>query len=160
MNPENYPPISSPHEIPGRFMEAWNERNPDKFAALFDEDSTFVNVVGIWWHNRKEIYKAHEYGLRVIFKDSSLKAGKMKVKYLSDTIAVVHARMILRNQTAVDDDTNPDTRQTNFTFTAHKKANSWSCASAHNTDIVPGKETHIIRDGKIKAVDYRNSDKR
>ena len=78
--------------------------------------------MGIWWHNRKEIYKAHEYGLRVIFKDSSLKAGKMKVKYLSDTIAVVHARMILRNQTAVDDDTNPDTRQTNFTFTAHKKS--------------------------------------
>ncbi len=45
MNPENYPPISSPQEIPGRFMEAWNERNPDKLAALFDEDATFVNVV-------------------------------------------------------------------------------------------------------------------
>jgi len=159
MNLENYPPISSPEEIPERFVEGWNERDPDKLAAIFDEDAEFVNVVGIWWQSRKEIYKAHEYGLRVIFKDSSLKAGKVKVKYLSETIAVVHARMILRNQTPLKNDS-PGTRQTLFSFVVHKSGKTWSCASAHNTDIVPGKETHIIRDGEIEAVDYRGVDRR
>jgi len=41
--------ITEPEEIPARFAEAWNERDPDKIAALFDEDADFVNVVGIWW---------------------------------------------------------------------------------------------------------------
>lgn len=157
MNSENYPPISTPEEIPGRFTEAWNERDANKIASIFDEDAEFVNVVGIWWHSREEIYKAHEYGLRVIFKDASLKTGKVKVKYLSQTIAVVHARMILRNQTPLDN-TSPETRQTVFSFVVHKSGDSWSCASAQNTDIVPGKETHIMNNGKIEAVDYRDSE--
>jgi len=159
MNPNNYPPISSPQEIPERFTEAWNERNAKKLAALFDQDAEFVNVVGIWWHTREDIYKAHEYGLRVIFNNSTLKQGRTNVKYLSDDIAVVHARMILRNQTPLDDKT-PETRQTIFSFVVHKSGDSWSCASAQNTDIVPGKETHIVRDAEFEAVDYRDSESR
>lgn len=161
MNPENYPSITSPEDIPARFTEAWNERNPKKLAALFDEDAEFVNVVGIWWHNRKEIYKAHDYGLRVIFNNSRLKQGRTKVKYLSENIAVVHARFRLTNQTPLKD-TQPDTRQTIFSYVVHRVdgESSWSCASAHNTDIIPGKETHLMKDGEIEAVDYRKADGR
>lgn len=161
MNPENYPSITSPEDIPARFTEAWNERDPKKLAALFDEDAEFVNVVGIWWHNRQEIYKAHDYGLRVIFNNSTLKQGRTNVKYLADNIAVVHARFRLTNQSLLKD-TQPDTRQTLFSFVVHgvDGDSSWSCASAHNTDIIPGKETHIKKDGEIEAVDYRKADER
>jgi len=161
MNPTNYPPISSPEEIPKRFGEAWNECDAQKLAALFDEDAEFVNVVGIWWHSREDIYKAHEYGLRVIFKDSTLSQGKSTVKYLSDLIAVVHARFRLKGQTPLDG-TAPEQRQTIFSFVVHRadSDNTWSCASAHNTDIIPGKETHLMKDGEIEAVDYRKSDKK
>ncbi|NBC25894.1 MAG: SgcJ/EcaC family oxidoreductase [Bacteroidetes bacterium] len=156
MDPNDYPPISSPEEIPKRFTDARNERNAKKLAAIFDEDAEFVNVVGIWWHSREDIYKAHEYGLRVIFNNSILKQGRTKVKYLSNDIAVVHARFRLTNQTPLDSKT-PGIRQTIFSFVVHRVdgGNSWSCASAHNTDIIPGKETHLMRDGEIEAVDYR-----
>jgi len=160
MNPKNYPIISSPEDIPTRFKEAWNERDANKLAAIFDEDAEFVNVVGIWWHNRRDIYKAHDYGLRVIFKDSHLARGKTTVKYLSDSIAVVHARFRLRDQTPLDSKT-PGIRQTIFSFVVHRvdvddgRGETWSCASAHNTDIKPGKETHLMQDGEIEAVDYR-----
>lgn len=161
MNPSIYPRITSPEDIPVRFAEAWNERDANKLAALFDEDAEFVNVVGIWWHNRKDIYKAHEYGLRVIFKDSHLARGKTTVKYLSDSIAVVHSRFRLKNQTPLDD-SEPGQRQTIFSFVAHRvegdRGKTWSCASAHNTDIKPGKETHLVKDGEIEAVDYRSLD--
>lgn len=163
MDDKKKPPVLSPQDISARFAEAWNDRKPEKIAALFDEDADFVNVVGIWWQNRGEIYKAHEYGLRVIFKDSKLKTGKIKVKYLSDSVAVVHARMILRNQTPLKD-SRPETRQTIFSFVVHRvdhdPDSSWSCASAHNTDIIPGKETHLMKDGEIEAVDYRKADGR
>ena len=154
MNPN--PPITSPEEIPARFVQAWNERDAAKLAALFDDDADFVNVVGIWWSNRGEIRKAHDYGLRVIFNDSDLKVTKTKVKFLSDTIATVHARMRLKGQTPIDNIT-PGMRFNIFTFIVHHTENGWSCAAAQNTDIVPGKETNLAEGGEIKAADYRKS---
>lgn len=72
-------------------------RDPDALAALFDEDAEFVNVTGLWWHTRDEIRSVHAYGLTRIFKDSWLRATDVRVKRLSDEIAVVHARMPLSN---------------------------------------------------------------
>ena len=40
------------------FLEAWNHRDPDALAALFDKDAEFVNVTGLWWHTREEIRSA------------------------------------------------------------------------------------------------------
>lgn len=150
--------IPNPEEIPARFAGAWNERDADKIALLFDEDADFVNVVGIWWNNREDIRKAHDYGLRVIFNNSNLKVTKTEVKYLSDSVATVHARMRLKGQTPKDG-SKPEIRFNIFTFVVHKTENGWSCASAQNTDIVPGKETNLVEGGEIKAVDYRNPDK-
>lgn len=159
MSTSNYPPVHSPEELPARFAEAWNERSADKIAALFDEDADFVNVVGIWWNNREDIRKAHDYGLRVIFNESELKVTKTEVKYLSDSIVTVHARMRLRGQSSRRDSADqPEMRFNIFTFVVHKTEDGWRCAAAQNTDIVPGKETNIVKDGKIGAVDYRDED--
>lgn len=152
--------ISSPREIPSRFAKAWNEGDANKIAALFDEDADFINVVGIWWNNRDDIQKAHDYGLKVIFNQSELRVTKTEVKFLSETIAIVHARMRLKGQTSRQNSTDqPGLRFNIFTFVVHKTKNGWSCAAAHNTDIVPGKETNIVKDGNIKAIDYRNQNK-
>jgi uncharacterized protein (TIGR02246 family) len=150
------PRIVSPEEIPALFAEAWNERDADKIAALFDEDADFVNVVGIWWSNREDIRKAHDYGLRVIFNNSDLKVTKTSVKYLSDSIATVHARMRLKGQSPKDG-SKPGMRFNIFTFVVHKTGQGWSCAAAHNTDIVTGKETNISEGGEVRAVDYRDA---
>jgi uncharacterized protein (TIGR02246 family) len=69
------------------FVEAWNHRDPDALAALFDKDAEFVNVTGLWWHTREEIRSAHAFGLTRIFKDSWLRATDVRVKRLSDEIA-------------------------------------------------------------------------
>jgi uncharacterized protein (TIGR02246 family) len=149
-----YPPILAPDDIPVRFAEGWNERDPDKIAAIFDQDADFVNVVGIWWENRDDIREAHDYGLRVIFNDSVLKTGKVKIRYLSESVAVVHARMRLSGQTPVEGNDLQERRNI-FTFVVHKGDNGWSCSAAQNTDIVPGKETNAIIGGEFQSVDYR-----
>lgn len=147
--------LENPEDIPLKFAEAWNERDADKIALLFDEDADFVNVVGIWWRTRADIRKAHDYGLRVIFNESELKVTKTEVKYLTDKIATVHARMRLKGQTP-EESTDPEMRFNLFTFMVHKKEDgNWSCAAAQNTDIIPGKETNIVIDGEIRAADYR-----
>ena len=48
-------------------------------------------MTGLWWHTRAKIRSARAYGLTRIFKESSLQATDLRVKRLSDEIAVVHA---------------------------------------------------------------------
>ncbi len=35
--------------MPHAFAKAWNARNPDQLAALFEPEAEFVNVTGLWW---------------------------------------------------------------------------------------------------------------
>ena len=145
-----------PEGIPRAFVEAWNRRDADALAALFDADAEFVNVVGIWWHDREAIRKAHAYGLTRIFQQSTLQLMEIRVKALSERIAVVHARMRLTGQTAADGVAAPGVRRNIFSFVVHRTPQGWRCASAHNTDIVPGMETHLMdSDGRLRPVDYR-----
>ena len=56
---KDYASLESPASIPKVFVEAWNNRDADKLASLFDEDAELVNVTGLWWHDREAIRKAH-----------------------------------------------------------------------------------------------------
>lgn len=144
-----------PQDFPAAFAKAWQARDAGGIAALFDEDAEFVNVTGLWWHDRESIRRAHAYGLAHIFDQSTLRVGVVRVKYLSDKIAVVHARMTLSGQSATADIARPGTRTTVFSFVVRHTARGWSCASAQNTDVAPGMETNVIdADGRMRAVDY------
>lgn len=146
---------STPEDIPKLFVEYWNSRRPDLLAGLFEEDADFINVVGIWWENREDIRKAHDYGLKVIFSRSELKLGKTKVKMLGDSHAVIHARMRLSGQTPKEGSVG--LRQNLFIFVVRERGDRWLCVSAQNTDIVAATETHI-RDGQGNLIptDYRD----
>lgn len=151
-----YPPFDRPEHIADIWVEAWNRRDPEKLASLFDEDAEFVNVTGLWWHDRASILRAHDYGLRVIFSESTLTLVRVRVKRLSDAVAVVHARMQLSGQTPTAEVKSPGVRQNIFSFVVHRTPDGWRCASAHNTDVVPGTETNVTDEsGRIRSVSYR-----
>ncbi len=151
------PHLTRAEEIPEAFARAWNAGDADGIAALFDEDAEFVNVTGLWWHDREAIRRAHAYGLSRIFPGSRLRVLRTEVKLLADTIAVVHARIRLEGQAPIGDVTHPQPRTTIFSFVVHQTAAGWSCASAHNTDVSPNMETHVIDEsGRLRPVDYRS----
>ena len=73
-------------------------------------------------------------------------------------MAVVHARMRLTGQTPIHGIDAPQTRTTIFSFVVHRTESGWSCASAHNTDVVPGAETNVIDEaGQVHSADYRRT---
>lgn len=151
----NYKPVSEPREIIERFAQAWNDNNPDGIANLFYDHADFVNVTGKWWDNKTDIRKAHDFGLRVIFQHSSLEILKVKEKFLSDTIAVVHARIRVTGQTEKEVET-AGKRETMFLFVLRKENGIWLCESAQNTDIIFGKQTNIRDEkGELKSVSYK-----
>lgn len=148
--------LESPKHIPQAFVDAWNRKDAAQLAMLFDEDAEFVNVVGLWWHDRAAIERAHAYGFERIFPDSTLKLMRVTVKHLRDDVAVVHARMRLTGQTPVAGTDASAPRTNIFSFVVHHTKDGWRCASAHNTDVVPGTETNVIgADGRLRPVDYR-----
>ncbi|WP_417582629.1 YybH family protein [Pelagibacterium sp.] len=152
----NYSPLDSPESIARVFVEAWTRRDAGKLASLFDEDAEFVNVTGLWWHDRDAIRKAHAYGFERIFNASTLYLVRVQVKSLTDDIAVVHAKLRLEGQTAAGGVEPPATRRTILSFVVHRVADEWSCASAQNTDIVPHMETNVVDpDGTFRSVSYR-----
>ena len=147
---------AGPELIPHAFAEAWNRRDAHALAALFDEDADFVNVVGLWWHDRAGIERAHAYGLARIFPESTLEPTLVRVRRLREDVAVVHARMRLTGQSPVDDVDAPRRRTTILTFVAHRVEGSWSCAAAQNTDVVPGAETNVVDAAeRLLPADYR-----
>lgn len=153
-------PVLKPREIPERFGEAWNRYDADGIANLFFDKADFINVTGKWWDNKKDIWKAHDFGLRVIFKNSKLDVLKVKVKNLSDEIAIVHARIRVTGQTEKEVE-KADVRETMFLFVARKTQGRWLCESAQNTDIVFGKQTNIRdKDGNLKSVSYKEKGER
>jgi len=144
-----------PEHIAEQFVTAWNQYDAEQLAALFIEDADFVNVTGLWWHNKKAIFQAHDYGLQVIFDQSKLELKHTKVRYLTDAIATVHARIRLSNQTALTINEVPQIRNTLFLFVTQKIDDAWFCVAAQNVEIQNGKETFIKKeDGSFEAVNY------
>ena len=147
--------VSDPKDFPKAFAKAWQSRDGAQIGALFVEDADFVNVTGLWWRNRAAIAKAHDYALKSFFADTTLKPGVITTRLLGETHAVVHCRFHLSGQTAPDGSTAKD-RRTILVFVLQKSSEGWLAVTAQNTDVAPGKETHL-NTHTFTAVDYRNS---
>ena len=147
--------IDTPEKIVHTFVEGWNEKDAIKLATIFVQNAEFVNVTGLWWHTKERIYKAHEYGLRVIFKDSPLKIVHLKTRMLSENIAMIHAKMRLSEQTPLGEVKHTAKRDNILLFICKRYEKDWLCEAVQNTEIVPGKETFIVnKKGERSAVDY------
>ena len=148
-------PIEKPSEIAERFKKAWNSYDAEGIARLFFENADFVNVTGKCWDNKEDILKAHDFGFRVIFKNSHLEILNVKEKMLSEDIAIVHTRIRLTGQTEKEIE-KADIRETMFLFVLRKIDGQWLCESAQNTDIAFGMQTNIRDEkGELKSVSYK-----
>ncbi len=148
--------LDTPESIPHAFAKAWNARDSVELTALFEPEAAFVNVTGLWWHDRESIRKAHAYGLERIFNESTLSVSTVRMKPLAADVAVVHARMRLSGQSPVAGVERPGERTTIFSFVMRRGEDGWLCASAHNTDVVPGMETHVAGPDGLAPTRYQS----
>ena len=128
------------------------QEDPDALASLFDSHAESVNVTGLWWYDRASIRKAHAYGLERIFNASTLTVDELRVKQLSDDVAIVHAAMTLSGQTAIAAIRQPGSKERpSSPLWCTGSPAAGLCASAHNTDAVPNMETNVVgEDGAVR----------
>jgi len=145
---EELPPTAQrePQDIPALFVRAWNERNPDAIACLFDEDGEFVNATGNRWRNRASIRQAHDHGLPPNGDTSTLALDETTVRLLSTEIAVVHARMTRSTNGSATTAPHAGPPTTIASFVVHRYGQVWQCASAHTTDVLPNHATNLINE--------------
>lgn len=148
---EELPAIArtSPEDIPSTFARAWNARNPDALASLFDEDAEFVNAMGLCWHGRDAIRKAYASGAERAFTKSTLSTGDAKVKLLSPDVAVVHARMAFTSDEPAGDAAQAGPHTMIVSFVVRRAGERWMCASVHHTDVTPQADTTVVDESGV-----------
>ncbi len=137
------------------FVNAWMARDGAALAALFAEDADFVNVVGIWWEDRKAIEKAHQYALDSFFGDSRLSLARVKQRVLGPDHVLLHLRLRLSGQRTPQGQPAAD-RTTILSVVLERRDNGWLAVSAQNTDIVLGAETFVASKDGLSPQDYRD----
>ena len=143
---------ASPADIPVLFARAWNDRDPDALASLFDEDAEFVNVSGLRWHDRDSIRKAYASRLKGVLSKSNLAVGETKVKLLTPDVAVVHARLIQSGDESADAATLPGPGTTIASFVVHRVRDRWLCAAVHHTDVILETDTAVINQASVSGL--------
>ncbi len=141
-------------DIVAAFVAAWQARSGADIAALFAEDGDFVNVTGLWWRGRAAIARPHDYALKSFFADTTLHVGRTETRALGPDHALVRCRLTLRGQRAPDGSPAGD-RQTILSFVMARGPEGWQAVSAQNTEVLPGKETHVAQGGAVTPTDYR-----
>ena len=146
--------IAQPLDVLALWDRAWAERDADSLASLFAEDADFVNVVGLWWHNREAIRQAHAYGFDVIFGASTFEFTSHRVRSLGPDAAVVHGKWKLTGQnTPLGQDAGD--RFGVFMFVLERDGQQWKVVAAQNTDIISGAESIAVVGGQSRPTDYR-----
>ncbi len=147
---------ATPGDMPAAFARAWASRDGAAIGALFAEDADFVNVVGLWWHDRAAIARAHDTALKSFFADTRLTPGAVRVRMLSEDHAVVRCRFRLIGQRAPDgSDAGP--RRAILTFVCERTPEGWLALAAQNTDVVDGAETLAAGPAGLAPARYRDA---
>lgn len=130
----------TPADVPAMFVRAWNARDPDALASLFDGDAEYVDASGACWHGRESIRNLCATRLQGVADSTMLATAETNVKLLLPEVAVVHAHMTLSGEAPAHSVASTP-RTTIVSFVAHRVGERWLCASAHNTDVIPDQAT-------------------
>ena len=106
----------------------------DTFATLFTDDADFVNIVGMHWHGRAQIVKAHRIVFTTRYHGNPQHFIEKTEAALAPNLALVVGTIKMDDYTAQD-----GKRMTNnlfrMTLVMEKHDGKWLIRSAQNTII-------------------------
>ncbi len=116
------------------FENAWNTHDMKLLTTLFREDAEFVNVVGMHWHGRDSIVKAHAIFHEIMFKDCRLRTDSIETRPLGSEHAIAVWTGTQDTYTTPDGHIVPK-GQFRLTLIMTKGPDDWKIAHGHNVRI-------------------------
>ncbi len=123
-----------------RQVAGWNLMDAELWAADFADDSEFVNIIAMHFKDRAENVQRHAHLYETIFKGSTLGAEVLRVRRLTDDVALVHTRFSLRGHSANPPgigNTKPGMLKTHISFVLQRIDGDWRIVMAQNTAVPP-----------------------
>ena len=120
-----------------RQIVSWNQHDMKAYVADMTPDAEWINIVGMWWRGRDDVYKAHEKYHETIFKTRSLQPWK-QVSLRAITPEVVIATAIGDGEGFTGTDGRifpPSTSILSYVFV--RRNGRWLITEAHNTTVDP-----------------------
>ncbi len=116
------------------FEQAWNTHDMKLLASLFREDAEFINVVGMHWHGRDAIVKAHAIFHEIMFKDCRLKTDSIETRPLGKDSAIAVVTTTQDAFTTPSGQTMPKT-QTKQTYVLAAGEGGWKFVHCQNVRV-------------------------
>jgi uncharacterized protein (TIGR02246 family) len=120
--------------------QSWNRHDIKTYAALFEDNADFVNVVGMHWRGRAEIEATHIRLHETIFRNTSLSEVKHAVRFLTPEIALVHATWQMLGAEGLENWQVPEVRHAQMSLILRANPNAehgWLITALHNTEVLP-----------------------
>ncbi len=121
---------------------AWNHHDMRAFVGYMTEDVEWVNVVGMWWRGKAQVFKAHDTLHKTMFKDRDLHdAQMMTMRAIAPGVVVV--TMVVPADAYTHPDGHVERANRNvLTETFVRRDGRWLVAEGHNTVIVEEAQAH------------------
>ena len=120
--------------------EAWNARDAAAWVENFTPDSGFVNILGMRFPDRATNRERHASLFATIFRDSTLNAEVLHIRFTDPDTAVAEVLLRLVGYAALPPgigETAPGVLETRLVDVLQKIDGHWRIVFSQNTAIVP-----------------------
>ena len=124
------------HAVLDSMGTAWNKHDMKAFVSTMTDDVEWVNVVGMWWKGKAQVYQAHQAFHQTIFKNRDLHpAEALALRLVAPDTAIVTSISPADGFTTPDGHVEPPSRNV-LTLVFVRRGGTWLVAEGHNTTIV------------------------
>jgi uncharacterized protein (TIGR02246 family) len=121
---------------------AWNHHDMKAFVSYMTDDVEWVNVVGMWWKGKAQVFKAHDALHKTIFKDRTLHdAQTVELRAIAPGVVVATSVIPADGYTTLHGTIEPPDRNVLTEVFVHRDG-KWLVAEGHNTTIVEAAMAH------------------
>ena len=137
------------HALP----DAWNARDASAWVENFTPDSGFVNILGVWFSDRASNQERHATLFATIFRDSTLQAEVLHIRFTDPDTAVAEVLFRLVGYEALPPgigETAPGVLETRLVDVLQKIDGHWRIVFSQNTAIVPRQGEASVSDSNSR----------
>lgn len=123
-------------------QSAWNHHDMKAFMSFMTDDIEWINIVGMRWRGKAQVFLAHDRMHKTTFKDRQWRDASAKdLRLIAPGVAIVTEAVPMDGFPAPDGRTTPPSDNM-LTHVFVHRGGRWLITAGHNTIIDPRAAAH------------------
>jgi uncharacterized protein (TIGR02246 family) len=123
-----------------RFGNSWRNKDFSDMKDYMTPDCHWINVVGMHWHNLKEVQFAHQAFINAFLKDANSVNKSSELRFVTSDVAIMYRVTHIGAfypPDGIDHGNNKQGDKDNIATIVFVRQNGkWLIASGHNSDVI------------------------